>query len=86
MRKLVLRHFDSSSCSWRVRSALALKRILYEAVEMDIHGEKEQRKEDYLKINPSGKVPSLEATNRDGNIYRVNESMAICEYIEEVFP
>ena len=79
--KFVLYTYWRSSCSWRVRTILNLKRLDYEQVPIDLV-KGEQRGPEYLKINPYGFVPSLKL--EDGTI--INESMAIAEYIEERYP
>ena len=50
--------------------------LTYEEVNL-IAGE--NRSDYYLKINPCGVVPSLELPNGE----YINESVAICEYLEE---
>lgn len=71
-----------SSCSWRVRIALAYKRIEYEyhAVNLIKDGG-EQKQPAYAAINPSRLVPSLAI---DGHV--LAQSIAILEYLEESRP
>ncbi|MGX1040814.1 glutathione S-transferase [Bradyrhizobium diazoefficiens] len=65
-----------SGNSYKVRLALALLNLPYEAVEVDIlRGE--SRTPDFLSKNPSGQVPLLEV---DGNRY-LAESNAILWYV-----
>mmetsp|Transcript_6235 Transcript_6235/g.9855 ORF Transcript_6235/g.9855 Transcript_6235/m.9855 type:complete len:238 (-) Transcript_6235:1230-1943(-) len=69
-----------SSCSWRVRLALELKGIPYKyhAVHLVKDGG-EQLKDDYAQgRNPMKQVPTIEI---DG--FRLTQSVAIVEYIEE---
>ena len=49
--------------------------------ELDILGA-ENRREDYLKLNPAGQTPAIELP--DGTI--LAETPAICEYLEELHP
>ncbi|CAB3236986.1 unnamed protein product [Arctia plantaginis] len=70
-----------SSCSWRVRAALTLKKIPFEERTVDIVKEKKQFTEDYRAINPAQKVPALAIDN-----VVLVESMAIIQYLEETRP
>lgn len=70
-----------SSAAWRVRIALALKGLSYEAVSVHLR-HAEQRSDAYLKLNPQGLVPALETV--DGAV--LTQSLAICEYLEERYP
>lgn len=65
----------------RVRIFLAEKQIDIPKIEINII-EGENLKEDFLKINPRGLVPTLELD--DGTI--IDESVAICRYFEEIHP
>lgn len=80
--EVVLYSYFRSTCSWRVRIALAIKGIdyTYEAVHLLKDGGK-QHSEDYKKLNPGEKVPALKI---DG--YVLSESLPICEYLEETRP
>ena len=60
---------------------LAEKGVALERVFVDIIAG-ENRQSDYLAKNPAGGVPGLELD--DGNV--LTESLAICEYLEEVYP
>jgi len=69
-----------SSCSWRVRIALALKGIEYKY--HDVHlVEGKQKADDYVAINPMKQVPSLIV---DG--VALTQSVAILEFLDERFP
>lgn len=73
-------HGRASSASWRVRIALALKQLPYDAVLVDLDGG-ENRGAAYLRTNPIGQVPTLEI---DG--HRLVQSVAIIEYLDETRP
>jgi len=62
-----------------VRMFMAEKGIDLPKVEVDLRGG-ENRREPYLKVNPSGQCPALELD--DGTI--LAEVTAICEYLDEV--
>lgn len=71
-------YFRSSS-SYRIRIALNLKDISCDYHYVNIHPEvNEQKTEDYLAVNPQGRVPFF----TDGNL-KIAQSTAILEYIEE---
>jgi len=71
-----------SSAAYRVRIALALKRLAYESVPRHLLRDGgEQRRADYLELNPQGLIPGLED---DG--FFVGQSLAICEYLDETCP
>jgi maleylacetoacetate isomerase len=72
--------FFRSSAAFRVRIALNLKGLPHE--DGFIHLRRgDQRREDYLAVNPQGLVPALEA---DG--HTLIQSMAIIEYLDETHP
>ncbi len=71
-----------SSAAYRVRIALELKALPYESVPKHLlRGGGEQRRADYLALNPQGLIPGLED---DG--FFLGQSLAICEYLEEICP
>lgn len=79
---LTLYTYWRSSAAYRVRIALNLKSLTYESVPKHlVRDGGEQRKEDYLAINPQGLVPALVD---DGFV--IPQSLAICEYLEEIHP
>ncbi len=65
----------------RVKIFLAEKGIPYELVQVDLM-KGEQRTPEFLKKNPSGKLPVLELD--DGRF--LAESVAICRYLEAIYP
>lgn len=69
-----------STFSRRVRIALLEKKIPAEIVEVDMAA-KQHRSPEYLKLNPYGRVPTLE---EDGFV--LYESTAILEYLELTRP
>jgi len=71
-----------STASYRVRIALNLKNINYEAIPIHLinHGG-EQHQAAYLELNPQGLVPAL-----DENGHILTQSLAIIEYLEEINP
>ena len=79
---LRLHTYWRSSAAYRVRIVLALKGLEYESVPRHLLRDGgEQRRADYLALNPQGLVPALE---HDGLV--LTQSLAICEYLEECFP
>jgi len=71
-----------SSAAYRVRIALNLKGIGYEAVPVHLlRNGGEQLSDAYRAVNPSLLVPALED---DGNV--IGQSLAIIEYLEETHP
>jgi maleylacetoacetate isomerase len=77
-----LYNFHSSSTSFRVRIALALKGIAYEYVPVRLAWrDGEHDRPEYKAFNPQGNVPVLV----DGEV-RIAQSLAICEYLDLVRP
>lgn len=76
--------FALSSAAYRVRIALNLKSINYELVSLKLR-EGEHRREDYMAINPQGLVPALALSGAASDTV-LFQSMAILEYLDEVFP
>ena len=72
-----------SSAAYRVRIALNLKGLAYEAVP--IHLTKDggrQNSSEFRAVNPQGRVPALALD--DGDI--ITQSLAIIEYLDETHP
>ncbi|NKB49933.1 MAG: hypothetical protein GKS02_11315 [Alphaproteobacteria bacterium] len=79
---LELYHFDRSTAAQKVRLVLAEKNLDWESHHIETNLDKrDQHDPDYLKINPSGVVPTLV---HDGKVIR--ESNVILEYLEDAFP
>ncbi|XP_048218533.1 maleylacetoacetate isomerase isoform X2 [Perognathus longimembris pacificus] len=80
--KPILYSYFRSSCSWRVRIALALKGINYETVPINlIKDGGQQFSEEFQALNPMKQVPVLKI---DGIV--IGQSLAIIEYLEETRP
>lgn len=78
---MILHGYFRSTASWRVRIALGLKGI--EAEHVSHHLRKgAQRAPEYLALNPQGLTPTLIAD--DGAA--LTQSLAICEYLDEIAP
>lgn len=80
--KLVLYTYFRSSCSYRVRIALAMKGLDYESNYVHlIRDGGENWKPEYIQKNPQGLLPTLADGRR---IF--TQSLAIIEYLDESFP
>ena len=72
-----------SSCSWRVRIALAFKGLSYDHQPVHLtRGGGEQLGDAHRRRNPMAQVPVLELA--DGRL--LSQSMAILAYLEERYP
>ena len=73
-----------STSSYRVRIALALKGLDYQAVPVNLIAASggEHKQAAYLAINPQGRVPALRT--EEGSV--LTQSAAIIEYLEERYP
>ncbi len=80
LRTVILYHYWRSSSSWRVRWALAIKGLAFEAVAVDLLAG-EQGRAEHLRRNPIGHVPALVVGDR-----ALGESVAIVEYLEAIAP
>ena len=77
--QLVLHHYWRSSCSWRVRWALELKKIKYQSIAVNLLNQ-EHLSSAFLMKNPAGQVPSLSINGEN-----VSESIAILEWLDETY-
>ena len=75
-----LHGYYRSSASYRVRIALNIKGVVYSDVFHHLR-KGEQSAPAYVALNPQGLVPTLDW---DGAM--LTQSLAICEYLEEVMP
>ena len=77
-----MKFYDSIGPNPRlVRMVMAEKGIEMEFAEVDLMAGA-NRQEPYTKLNPGGEMPALEIDSGD----IVAETVAICEYLEELFP
>lgn len=86
MNDLVLYNYFRSSTSYRVRIAMHWKNLSfkYEPIHLLQDGG-QQNKQEYRQLNPIGGVPTL-THNLNGTRNVISQSMAIIEYLDEVFP
>ena len=77
---LVLYQGAISTCSQKVRLALAEKSLCYERIDVNVPA-REHLTEAYLSLNPNGVVPTLV---HDGQ--PIIDSSVICEYLDDAFP
>jgi len=78
----MLKFYDYPACPFcrKVKITLEEKGIEYEKIYVDLR-KKEQKKEEFLKLNPYGKVPVI--VDNGAVVY---ESSVINEYLEEKYP
>lgn len=70
-----------STTSFRVRAALAMKGVAFDLIPVNLV-DGEQRSAAYVEVNPGLGVPAL--VTDEGAV--LTQSMAILDYIEEVYP
>ena len=78
----MIKLYDFLPCPFgqKVRIILAEKGLSYELVQIDLT-QGEQRKPDFLRLNPFGRVPVL--IDEDITVY---DSTIIAEYLEDEYP
>ena len=81
MDKPILYNYFRSSTSIRIRVALNIKGIDFDYVALHLR-KNEHKSEKYLKINPFGLLPTLEFPSG----IKLNQSLSILEYLEEIYP
>jgi len=72
---MVLKLYGSAMATSRVLVTILEKELPYELILVDI-AKGEQKREDYKKLQPFGKVPVL-----DDDGFVIFESRAICKYL-----
>lgn len=80
MSDTILFDYWRSSASYRVRIALNLKGIAYQAVPTDLLT-RQQKAPDYVARNPQGLVPMLHIDGHD-----LTQSLAIIDYLDATRP
>ncbi|WAC24669.1 maleylacetoacetate isomerase [Blastomonas sp. SL216] len=80
MSDIILFDYWRSSASYRVRIALNLKGIAYQAVPTDLLT-RQQKAPDYVARNPQGLVPMLHIDGHD-----LSQSLAIIDYLDATRP
>ena len=82
MSDLVLYNYFRSSTSYRARIALHHKGLEFEYKPIHLlNNGGEQNSDEYKRLNPAGEVPTLIHMGK-----AIGQSMAILQYLEEVFP
>ena len=76
-----LHNFFRSSASYRVRIALELKGLRYDYLPVHL-GKGEHKQPGFATLSPSMLVPMLETDSGE----RLEQSMAIIEYLDEIHP
>jgi maleylacetoacetate isomerase len=74
-----------SSCSARLRIALNIKSIKYDMVYVNLL-KNEQLSDEHKALNPSASVPVLINKASKGTPFKVGQSVAALEYLEEKHP
>lgn len=78
----LLHDYFRSSAAYRVRIALNYKRLPYQLNEIHlVRNGGEQHTEQYKKLNPQGRVPTLQKED-----VTITQSLAILEYLQEMHP
>lgn len=77
---MILYDYCRSSAAYRVRIALNLKKLAYQQQAVNLVSG-EHREETHRERNAQGLVPVLE-----DNGVQLNQSLAICEYLDEAYP
>jgi maleylacetoacetate isomerase len=84
---LTLYSYWRSSAAYRVRIALNLKGLAYRQVPVHLVKDGgQQHAPDYQALNPQQLLPLLVDVGAGSGEVRIAQSLAIIEYLEEVFP
>ena len=81
--KITLHTYFRSSCSGRLRIALALKHIDVQQIPINLL-QKEQLSDTFKSLNASQSVPVL--TDSSARDFPIGQSIAALEYLEEAYP
>jgi len=85
IKDAVLYSYWRSSCSWRVRIALAYHGVAFESRPVHLV-EGEQRSPEYLEgTNGMGQVPALTFTDESGTKHKVTQSLAIIDFLDSLY-
>jgi maleylpyruvate isomerase len=82
---LTLYDYHRSSAAYRVRITLNLKGLAYQSQIVNLL-ESEEVSDEYKALNPQGLVPALIVKNESQGDVVLTQSLAICEYLEELQP
>lgn len=82
---LTLCDYPRSSAAYRVRIALNLKQLQYKSKRVNLL-ESEEASDEYKLLNPQGLVPALLIKEAGKGDVVLTQSLAICEYLEELKP
>jgi maleylacetoacetate isomerase len=85
MSNYVLYAYFRSSCSARLRIVLNLKNISYDLVPINLL-KGEQLSAEHRALNPSASVPLLVSKRSSDQGFKIGQSVAALEYLEEVHP
>jgi len=80
---LTLYDYHRSSAAYRVRITLNLKQLQYQSKRVNLL-ESEEASDEYKALNPQGLVPALLIKETDKSDVVLTQSLAICEYLEEL--
>lgn len=75
-------YYSPGACSLSPHIALEEAGLTYDTVKVDLKAKKTEKGDDYLPINPKGKVPFLVVEGNDG----LSEGAAIVQYIADKAP
>ena len=83
--ELTLYDYHRSSAAYRVRITLNLKQLKYQSKRVNLL-ESEEASDEYKSLNPQGLVPALIVKSESQGDVVLTQSLAICEYLEELKP